>query len=82
MHGSALVGNMGVTVPDKGMGGKYLVLPPGYTRQDPCRLLSAETADGIKENQETSCFFLRRLIARGWRQPWKNTSLRLERSTH
>ena len=25
------VGNIGVTGPDKGMGGKYLVLPPGYT---------------------------------------------------
>ena len=25
------VGNMGVTGPDKGQGGKYLVLPPGYT---------------------------------------------------
>ncbi|OAI21811.1 hypothetical protein A1359_18820 [Methylomonas lenta] len=29
------VGNMGVTGPDKGKGGKYLVLPPGYTGDVP-----------------------------------------------
>lgn len=29
------VGNMGVTGPDKGRGGKYLVLPPGYTGDVP-----------------------------------------------
>lgn len=29
------VGNMGVTGPDKGKGGKYLVLPPGYTGEVP-----------------------------------------------
>jgi len=29
------VGNMGVTGPDKGKGGKYLVLPPGYTGEIP-----------------------------------------------
>ena len=29
------VGNMGVTGPDKGKGGKYLVLPPGYTGDIP-----------------------------------------------
>ena len=29
------VGNMGVTGPDKGKGGKYLVLPPGYTGKVP-----------------------------------------------
>ncbi len=29
------VGNMGVTGPDKGKGGKYLVLPPGYTAISP-----------------------------------------------
>ena len=28
-------GNMGVTGPDKGKGGKYLVLPPGYTGNEP-----------------------------------------------
>jgi len=29
------VGNMGVTGPDKGKGGKYLLLPPGYTGDVP-----------------------------------------------
>ncbi len=29
------VGNMGVTGPDKGKGGKYLVLPPGYKGEVP-----------------------------------------------
>jgi hypothetical protein len=29
------VGNMGVTGPDEGKGGKYLVLPPGYTGEIP-----------------------------------------------
>ena len=29
------VGNMGVTGPDKGLGGKYLVLPPGYQGEVP-----------------------------------------------
>ena len=29
------VGNMGVTGPDKGKGGKYLVLPPGYEGEVP-----------------------------------------------
>lgn len=29
------VGNMGVTGPDKGQGGKYLVVPPGYTGDVP-----------------------------------------------
>lgn len=29
------VGNMGITGPDKGKGGKYLVLPPGYTGEIP-----------------------------------------------
>tara|TARA_R110002072_G_scaffold93495_3_gene207121 strand:- start:9284 stop:10783 length:1500 start_codon:yes stop_codon:yes gene_type:complete len=29
------VGNMGVTGPDKGKGGKYLVVPPGYTGEIP-----------------------------------------------
>ena len=29
------VGDMGVTGPDKGKGGKYLVLPPGYTGEVP-----------------------------------------------
>jgi len=29
------VGNIGVTGPDKGAGGKYLVIPPGYTGQVP-----------------------------------------------
>jgi len=29
------VGNMGIPGPDKGMGGKYLVIPPGYTGDIP-----------------------------------------------
>ena len=29
--GSALSNNLGVIGPDKGKGGKYLLLPPGYS---------------------------------------------------
>ena len=38
------VGNMGVTGPDKGKGGKYLVIPPGYTGESSGRLFPAEAA--------------------------------------
>ena len=42
------VGNMGVTGPDKGKGGKYLVLPPGYTGKVPRGLFPAQAADEPK----------------------------------
>ncbi|MDN3720202.1 DUF1254 domain-containing protein [Roseibium salinum] len=35
-------GNMGVTGPDKGKGGKYLVVPPGYTGDVPDGYFSAQ----------------------------------------
>ena len=53
------VGNMGVTGPDKGKGGKYLVLPPGYTGDVP---------DGyfvLKPPTNRNFLFLRGSIAKG-----------------
>ena len=53
------VGNMGVTGPDKGKGGKYLVVPPGYTGDIP---------DGyflLKPPTNRNFLFLRGSIAKG-----------------
>lgn len=53
------VGDMGVTGPDKGKGGKYLVLPPGYTGDVP---------DGyfvMKPPTNRNFLFLRGSIAKG-----------------
>jgi hypothetical protein len=53
------VGNMGVTGPDKGKGGKYLVVPPGYTGDIP---------DGyflLKPPTNRNFMFLRGLLNNG-----------------
>lgn len=53
------VSDMGVTGPDKGKGGKYLVLPPGYT---------GEVPDGyfvLKPPTNRNFLFLRGSIAKG-----------------
>ena len=53
------VGNMGVTGPDKGKGGKYLVLPPGY---------KGEVPDGyflLKPSTNKNFLFLRGSIKDG-----------------
>ncbi len=53
------VGNMGVTGPDKGKGGKYLVLPPGY---------AGDVPDGyflLKPPTNRNFLFLRGSIAKG-----------------
>jgi len=53
------VGNMGVTGPDEGKGGKYLVIPPGYTGDIP---------DGyflLKPPTNRNFMFLRGLIENG-----------------
>ncbi len=60
------VGNMGVTGPDKGKGGKYLVLPPGYT---------GEVPDGyflLKPATNRNFLFLRGSIAKGLEPAVKN----------
>lgn len=53
------VGNMGVTGPDKGKGGKYLVLPPGYTGDVP------EGYFLLKPATNRNFLFLRGSIAKG-----------------
>lgn len=53
------VGNMGVTGPDKGKGGKYLVLPPGYTGEVP------EGYFVLKPPTNRNFLFLRGSIAKG-----------------
>ncbi|TWB87349.1 MULTISPECIES: DUF1254 domain-containing protein [unclassified Synechococcus] len=53
------VGNMGVTGPDKGMGGKYLVLPPGYTGKIPAGYFL------LKPQTNRNFLFLRGSIAKG-----------------
>ena len=60
------VGDMGVTGPDKGKGGKYLVLPPGYTGDVP---------DGyflLKPPTNRNFLFLRGSIAKGLEPAVKN----------
>ena len=59
-------GNMGVTGPDKGKGGKYLVLPPGYAGAIP---------DGyflLKPTTNRNFLFLRGSIAKGLAPAVKN----------
>jgi len=53
------VGNMGVTGPDKGQGGKYLVLPPGYTGEVPSGYFV------LKPSTNRNFLFLRGSIAKG-----------------
>ena len=60
------VGNMGVTGPDKGKGGKYLVLPPGY---------AGDLPDGyflLKPPTNRNFLFLRGSIAKGLEPAVKN----------
>jgi hypothetical protein len=60
------VGNIGVTGPDKGKGGKYLVLPPGYDGKVP---------DGyflLKPRTNKNFLFLRASIKNGLESAMKN----------
>lgn len=62
------VGDMGVTGPDKGKGGKYLVVPPGYAGDIP---------DGyflLKPPTNRNFLFLRGSIAKGLKPAVKNIS--------
>lgn len=52
-------GNMGVTGPDKGKGGKYLVLPPGYTGNIPAGYFL------LKPSTNRNFLFLRGSIKHG-----------------
>ena len=66
------VGNMGVTGPDKGKGGKYLVLPPGYTGDVP---------DGyflMKPPTNRNFLFLRGSIAKGLKPAVDNITSNLK----
>jgi hypothetical protein len=59
-------GNMGVTGPDKGKGGKYLVLPPGYTGKVPAGYFL------LKPTTNRNFLFLRGSIAKGLEPAVKN----------
>ncbi|MGB5831661.1 MAG: DUF1254 domain-containing protein, partial [Thiohalocapsa sp.] len=61
-----IVGNIGITGPDKGKGGKYLVLPPGY---------SGDLPDGyflLKPSTNRNFLFLRGSIKDGLEPAVKN----------
>ncbi len=65
------IGNMGVTGPDKGKGGKYLVVPPGYTGEIP---------DGyylLKPPTNRNFVFLRGLVENGLAPAVKNITSNL-----
>jgi hypothetical protein len=65
------LGNMGVTGPDEGKGGKYLVLPPGYTGEIP---------DGyflLKPPTNRNFMFLRGSIAKGLEPAVENITSKL-----
>ncbi|EGV18711.1 DUF1254 domain-containing protein [Thiocapsa marina] len=65
------VGNMGVTGPDEGKGGKYLVLPPGY---------AGEIPDGyfpLKPPTNRNFLFLRGSIAKGLEPAVENITSKL-----
>ncbi len=65
------VGNMGVTGPDEGKGGKYLVVPPGYTGEIP---------DGyflLKPPTNRNFMFLRGSIAKGLEPAVENITSKL-----
>lgn len=65
------VGNMGVTGPDKGQGGKYLVVPPGYAGDIP---------DGyflLKPSTNRNFLFLRGSIAKGLKPAVENITSKL-----
>ncbi len=64
-------GNMGVTGPDKGKGGKYLVLPPGY---------SGDVPDGyflLKPSTNNNFMFLRGSIKDGLKPAVENITAHL-----
>ena len=66
------VGNMGVTGPDKGKGGKYLIVPPDYTGDIP---------DGyflLKPSTNRNFMFLRGSIAKGLDPAVKNITANLK----
>jgi hypothetical protein len=66
------VGNMGVTGPDKGQGGKYLVVPPGYAGDIP---------DGyflLKPSTNRNFLFLRGSIAKGLEPAVENITSKLK----
>ena len=66
------VGNMGVTGPDKGKGGKYLVLPPGY---------AGEIPDGyflLKPPTNRNFLFLRGSIKNGLKPAVENITSKLK----
>jgi hypothetical protein len=62
------VGNMGVTGPDKGKGGKYLILPPGYDGEVPQGYFL------MKPPTNRNFLFLRGSIAKGLESAVKNIS--------
>ncbi len=66
------VGNMGVTGPDKGKGGNYLVIPPGYTGEIP---------DGyflLKPPTNRNFLFLRGSIKDGLKPAVENITSKLK----
>ena len=66
------VGNMGVTGPDKGKGGKYLVVPPGY---------EGEIPDGyflLKPPTNRNVLFLRGSIKNGLKPAVENITSQLK----
>jgi hypothetical protein len=66
------VGNIGVTGPDKGAGGKYLVLPPGYTGNVP------EGYFLLKPMTNKNFLFLRGSIKDGLKPAVENISSKLK----
>ena len=65
------VGNMGVTGPDKGQGGKYLVLPPGYSGAIP------EGYFLLKPSTNKNFLFLRGSIKDGLKPAVENITSKL-----
>ena len=66
------VGNMGVTGPDKGKGGKYLVLPPGYTGKVPPGYFL------LKPTTNRNFLFLRGSIKNGLKPAVENITSKLK----
>jgi hypothetical protein len=65
------VGNMGVTGPDKGKGGKYLVVPPGYAGEIP------EGYFLLKPSTNRNFMFLRGSIKNGLKPAVENIKSKL-----
>ncbi|MGA7874701.1 MAG: DUF1254 domain-containing protein, partial [Desulfoferrobacter sp.] len=66
------VGNLGVTGPDKGKGGKYLVLPPGYAGEIP------EGYFLLKPSTNRNFLFLRGSIKDGLKPAVENITSKLK----